>query len=128
MTPGNRRTGKMCLTTLCAETKLTEKFIKDEKGTDLLLPGMCVEEPLEVEHRKLYILYAGTEAHGHIGSCPGCALLTLHGRATKPRKDAFRERFGTIIERTLAGEAWMDTHRMTESLKESESERGEELK
>ena len=92
-----------------AETKLTEKFIADEKGTDLLLPRMWVAEPLEVEHRKLYILYAGTEAHGHIGSCPGYALFTLHGKATKPRKDEFRERVGTIIERTLAGEARMDT-------------------
>ena len=114
MTLGNRRTGKICLTTLCirfAETKLTEKFIEDEKGTDLLLPRMWVEEPLEVEHRKLYILNAGTEAHGHIGSCPGYALLTLNGKATKPRKDEFRERVGTIIERTLAGEARMDTYK-----------------
>ena len=76
---------------------------------------------------KLYILYAGTEAHGHIGSCPGKALLTLHGKATKPRMDEFRERVGTIIERTLAGEARMDAYK-DRSLRESESERGEELK
>ena len=46
---------------------------------------------------------------GHIGSCPGYALLTSHGKATKPRKDEFRERVGMIIERTLAGEARMET-------------------
>ena len=40
-----------------------------------------------------------------IGSCLGYALFTLHGKATKPRKDEFRERVGTIIERTLAGDA-----------------------
>ena len=54
-------------------------------------------------------MHAGTEDHGHIGSCPGYALLTSHGKATKPRKDEFRERVGMIIERTLAGEARMET-------------------
>ena len=93
------------LHTVIAETRLTEKFVEDEKGTDLFLPGNLVKKPLEVKHRKLYIVYEGTEADGHIGSCPGYALLTLLGKATKPRKDEFRERVGTIIERTLAGEA-----------------------
>ena len=100
------------LHSVIAETKkMTEKFIEDEEGTDLLLPRMLVKKPLEVEHRKLYIVYAGTEAHGHIGSCLGYALLTLHGKVTKPRKDEFRERVGTIIERTLAGEARMETYK-----------------
>ena len=49
--------------------------------------------------------------HGHVGCCPGCALLTLHGKATKPRKDEFRERVGRIIDRSLAGEARMETHK-----------------
>ena len=111
---------------MIAETQLTEKFIEDEKGTDLLLPRMWVEGPLGDEHRKLCILYAGTEAHGHIGSCPGYALLTVYGKATQPREDEFRERVGTIIERTLAGEARMGTR--TESLRESGSEKEEELK
>ena len=67
------------LHTVVAETKLTEKFIEDEKGKDLLLPRMLVKKPLG----------------------PGYAFLTLHGQGTKPRKDEFRERVGTIIERTL---------------------------
>ena len=108
---GNWRTEKICLTTLCIlwSRNLTEKFIEHEEGTDLLLPRILVKKPLEVEHRKLYIVYAGTETHGHIGSCLGYALLTFHGRATKRRKDEFRERVGTIIARTLAGEARMET-------------------
>ena len=52
---------------------------------------------------------ANIEAHGHMGSCPGYALLTSQGKATKPRKDEFRERVGTIIEKTLTGEASVDT-------------------
>ena len=51
------------------------------------------------------------ETHEHIGSCVGYALLTSHGKATKPRKDEFRKRVGTIIERTLTGEARMDTYK-----------------
>ena len=43
-----------------------------------------------------------------MGSCPGYALLIVHGKATKPREDEFRERVERIIERTLAGEARME--------------------
>ena len=95
-----------------AQTKLTEKFIEDEKGTDLILPRMLAEKPLEVECRKFYVWSANIEVHGHMGSCPGHALLTLQGKATKkPRKDELRERVGRIIERTLAGEARMETYK-----------------
>ena len=109
-------------------------------------PRMLVKEPLEVECRKYNVLYASIEAHGHMRSCPGCAWLIWQGKATKPRVDEFRERIGRIIERTLAregrmertlaGEARMERtlmgepgwkHTRTESLRESESERGEEL-
>ena len=72
---------------------------------------MLVKEPLEVEHRKLCVLSANIEAHGHMGSCQGYALLTLHVKETKPREDEFRERVGMIIERTLAGEARMETYK-----------------
>ena len=65
------------LRTVIAETKLA---IEDQ-------PRIWVEKPREVERRKLYVLSANIEAHGHMGSCPGYALLTLHGKATKPRKD-----------------------------------------
>ena len=114
------------LPTVIAETKLAEKFSEDEEGTDLLLPKIVAEKPPEVECRKLYVLSSKTEAYGHIGSCPGYALLSLRGKETKPRKDEFRERVGTFFERTLAGEARMETYK-TESLRESDSERGKEL-
>ena len=48
---------------------------------------MLVKEPLEViEHRKLYVLSANIEAHGHIGSCLGYALLTLAWKRDKTTK------------------------------------------
>ena len=71
-------------------------------------PRMLIREPLEVECRKFYVWSVSIEAHGHMGSCPGYALLIWQGKATKPRKDEFRERIGRIIERTLAGEARME--------------------
>ena len=92
------------------ETRLTKKVIADE-GTGLLLPRIVVEKSLEVERRRFHVLSADVEAHGHIGSSPGHALLASHGKATKPRKDEFRERVGTIIERTLTGEARTHTYK-----------------
>ena len=91
------------------ETRLTKKFITDEEGAGFLSSRIVAEKPPEVERRRLYVLSADIEAHGHMGSCPGYALLTSQGKATKPRKDEFRERVGTIIERTLTGEARIDT-------------------
>ena len=75
-----------------AETRLMKKFITDEEGTDLLLPRILVRKSLEVERGGFYIQFADIEAHGHIGSGPGCALVTSHGEEAKPRKDEFRER------------------------------------
>ena len=69
-------------------------------------PRMLVKEPLAVECRK-----NTCKAHGHMGSCPGYELLILHGKATQPREDQFRKRIGRIIERTLAGEARMETYK-----------------
>ena len=94
---------------MIAETKLTT-----EDQARLL-----VKEPLEVECRKLYVLCANIEAHGHTRSCPGYALLILLGKATKPREDEFRE----LRRQEKPG----GKHFRTESLGESESERGEEL-
>ena len=91
------------------ETRLTRKLIMDEEEMGLLLPRIAAEKFPDVERNRFYVLFANTEAHGHTGSCPGYALLTSHGRATKPRKDKFRERFGTSIERTLTVEARIDT-------------------
>ena len=91
-------------------TKLTKKFCTDEEGTDLLLPRMLFKKPLEVERGRFYVLFADVAAHGHIGGCPGYALLTLQGKAAKPRKDEFRKRVGTVIERTLAREARIETY------------------
>ena len=75
------------------------KFIIDEEGTYRLLPRFVAERPLEVER------------HGHIGSRLGYALLTSHAKATKPRKDEFRDRVGTIIERTSTGKARMNAYK-----------------
>ena len=96
--------------TAIAETRLTKKFITDEEGTDLLLPRMLVEKSPDVERGRFYVLFADIEAHGHIGSGPGCALLTSHGEEATPRKDELRKRVGTVIERTLKGEARMETY------------------
>ena len=65
---------------------------------------MLFRELLEVERGNFSVLHANFEAHRHMGSCPGYALLILHGTATKSRKDGFRERIGRIMERTLAAE------------------------
>ena len=81
--PGHRR-----LHTAIAE-KLTKKFITDEEGTDRLLPRIVAENPLDVERRRFYVLSADIEAHRHMGSCPGYALLTSQGEVAKPRKDEF---------------------------------------
>ena len=98
------------LHTAIAETKLTKKFITDEEGTDLPLPRMLVEKSPEVERGRFYVLFSDIEAHGHTGSGQGCALFTSHGEETKPRKDEFRNPVGTVIERTWAGEARMETY------------------
>ena len=74
-------------------------------------PRMLVKESVEVECRKFYVLHANIEAQGHVGSCPGYALLTLHGKTTKPRNDEFRERVEMIIVKTLTGEARIDTRK-----------------
>ena len=62
-----------------------------------------------MERRRFYVLSADIEAHRHMGSCPGYALLTSQGKVTKPHRDEFRERVGTTIEKTLTGEARIDT-------------------
>ena len=85
-----------------------------------------VEKP-PVERRRFYILSADGEAHGHLGRDPGYALLVSQGKATKPRKDEFRERVGTIIERTLKGEARMDTYKDRIAETERVPERRKEL-
>ena len=72
-------------------------------------PRIVAEKSPEVQRGRFYVSSANIEAHGHMWSCPGYALLTSHGKATKPRKDEFRERGGTIIEKTLTGEARIDT-------------------
>ena len=80
-------------------------MITETKLAIKVQPKIVAEKPPEVERRRVYVLSADVEAHGHMGSCPGYALLT----SPKPRKDEFRERVGTIIERTLTAEARIDT-------------------
>ena len=91
------------------ETRFTKKLITDEEGAGLLLPRIGADKPPEVERRRFYVLSANVEAHGHIGSGPRYTLFTSHGEETKPRNNEFRERVGTIIERTFTGESRIDT-------------------
>ena len=65
------------------ELKLTKKATADKEGARPSLPRIVVERAPEVEPRRFYVLSANIEAHGHMGSCPGYALLTLPGKATK---------------------------------------------
>ena len=82
-----------------AQTKLTEKFIEDEKGTDPILPRTLAKKPLEVECRKFYLWSANIEAYGHMGSCPGQRVCMLcREKRQKTRKDEFRGRVGRIIQ------------------------------
>ena len=113
--------------TVITETRLTMKCITDEEGAGLLLPRLLVEKPPEVERRRLFVFFTDIEAHGHIGSCPRYALFVSQGEATKPRKHEFRQRVGTVTERTLTGEARMETHKdriaETERVRQKESAR-----
>ena len=112
--------------TVNAETKLTEKFIEDEKGTDLVLPRMLAEKPLEVECRKFYVWSANIQAHGHMGNCPvrhmRC-LLCREKRQNHVRMNSDSESEGLLRELWQEKPGWK--HTGTESLGESKSERGE---
>ena len=85
----------------------TKKVTLSKEGAILPMPRKAVEIIPEVEPKSFYVLSADIEAHGHTGGCPGCAALASHGRATEPNNDECRERFRTIIERTLMGKARM---------------------
>ena len=91
------------------ELKLTKKVTGDEEATGFMLPRIVTEKPPEVERRVFYVVSADIEAYGHMGSCPGYALLTSQGEATKSCRNAFRERVGSTVERILAGEARMES-------------------
>ena len=69
-----------------------ESMIAEPKLAIEVPPRMLIMEPLEVECGKFYVWSANVETHGHMGSCPGYALLIWQGKATKPREDEFRER------------------------------------
>ena len=93
------------------ELKLTKKVTRNKEGAGPPLPRIVFERAPEVEPRRFYVLSADIEAHGHTGGCPRCAALPSHGKATKPHDDECRERIGTIIERTLTGEARMNAYK-----------------
>ena len=90
------------------ELNLTQKVTADKAVAGPPLRRIEVERTPKVEPRRLYVLSADIEAHGHTGGCPGCAALAPHGKATKPHNDECRERIRTIIERTLTGKARMN--------------------
>ena len=101
------------------ELKLTKKVTADKEGVGPPLPRIVVERAPESEPRRLYVLSADTEAHGHTGGC-----LASHGRATKPHNDESRGRIRMIIERTLTGKARMSVAE-TERVKERKRARVE---
>ena len=72
------------------ELKLTKKVTADKGGAGLPLPRIVVGRAPEAEPRRFYVLSADIAAHGHTGSCPGCAALASHGKATKPHNDECR--------------------------------------
>ena len=93
------------------ELKLTKKVAADKEGAG---PPHC--RGLWLKERQRLNPEDSTrcpdiEAHGHTGGSPGCAALPSHGKATKPHNDECRERVGTIIERTLTGEARMNAYK-----------------
>ena len=111
---------------MIAETKLA---IEDQ-------PRMLVKEPSEVECRKLYLLFANIEAHGRMGSCPGYALLIWQEeRQNHVRMDSESESEELLRETWHQKPGWREPwqekpgwkYTRTESLRESESERREEL-
>ena len=106
---------------VATELKLTKKVAADKEGAGSPLPRIVVERAPEVEPGRFYVLSTDIEAHGHTGSCPGCAALASHGKATKPHNDECRER-ESIIERTLTGKARMNAYKdriaETEQVKE----------
>ena len=74
----------------CAKQKLGKTDLKWRQGIDDCgnqigngsRPRILVKEPSEVECGKFYVLCANIEAHGHMGSCPGYALLIWQGKVT----------------------------------------------
>ena len=67
-----------------SEAKLTKKVTADKEGAGPHCQGIVVEKAPEVEPRRLYVVSADIEAHGHNRGCPGRAALASHGKATKP--------------------------------------------
>ena len=95
--PGHMMTGSHIMITkwaryhqtVIAELKLTKKGTTDEEGMKLMMPRIVVDVSRyrEVERRRFYVMSTDIEAPGHMGSCPGYALLTSQGEAA-----GFRER------------------------------------
>ena len=64
------------------ELKLMKKVTADKEGAGPQLPRIVAEKPLDIERRRFYVSSVDIEAHGHMGSCPGYALL-IAGRSDK---------------------------------------------
>ena len=113
--------------TVITETIVTKKFTTDEEGAGPLLPNLLIEKLPEVERRRLYVLYADIEAHGHIGSCPGYALLVSHGRSDKTTKGGIPRASRNDDRENLDRRSRDGNRPRTESLRQSEPKRGGEL-
>ena len=70
------------------------------------------EKTPEVERRRFYVVSADIEAHGHMGSCPGYALLASQGKSDKTTERMNSESESErLLKKTLTGEARIDTCR-----------------
>ena len=70
------------------------KLTKKVKGVGSPLPSIVVRSIPEAEPRRLYVLSADIEAHGHTGDCPGCAAPASH--AIQSHNNEPRESIRTI--------------------------------
>ena len=69
-----------------------KKVTADKEGAEPPLPRIVVERIPEAEPRRMYVLSADIEAHGHTGGCPSCAALASHGIAIELHDNECRER------------------------------------
>ena len=53
------------------ELGLAKKVTADKEGAGPSLPRTVVERAPEAEPRRIYVMSADIEAHGHTGGCPG---------------------------------------------------------
>ena len=99
------------------EVKLAKK-VTAHKGAGPPLPRIEVDRAPEVEPRRLYVLSADIEVHGHSGGFPACASACI---AWKKRQSHIMTNAESESERslgTLTGKARMNAYK--DSIAETE--------